>query len=36
MFPAQERNLAYVVPAHARVAGVVAYYPLSIYILQGI
>lgn len=36
MFPAQERNLEFVVPAHARNGGVVVYYPLSISILEGI
>lgn len=35
-FPAQERNLEFVVPAHARIGGVVVYYPLSVSILEGI
>lgn len=35
-FPAQERNLEFVVPAHARVGGVVVYYPLSVSILEKI
>jgi hypothetical protein len=36
MFPAQERMLEYVVPAHGRIAGVVVYYPLSVYIMEGV
>lgn len=36
MFPAQERGLEFVVPAHARIAGVIVYYPLSINIIEGI
>lgn len=32
----QERNLEYVVPAHGRVAGVMCYYPLSVYVMQGL
>jgi hypothetical protein len=35
-FPAQERGLEFVVPAHARVAGVIIYYPLSVAVGEGI
>jgi hypothetical protein len=35
-FPAQERNLEFVVPCHSRVGGIVIYYPLSIAIVDGI
>jgi len=35
-FPVQERNLAFVVPAHGRIAGVITYYPLSITLTEGI
>ena len=35
-FPAQERGLEFVVPAHARVSSVLIYYPLSISIGEGI
>ncbi len=35
-FPAQERGLEFVVPAHGRVGGVIIYYPLSINIVEGI
>jgi hypothetical protein len=35
-FPAQERNLEFVVPCHARHGGVIVYYPLSISIMEGI
>ena len=35
-FAPQERLLEYVVPAHGRVAGVLCYYPLSIYVMQGL
>lgn len=35
-FTVQERNLEYVVPCHARIAGVIIPYPLSIHILEGI
>lgn len=35
-FPPQQRNLEWVVPCHARCAGVVAYYPLSISYGDGI
>lgn len=35
-FAAQEKGLDYVVPCHARVAGIIVYYPLSIAIAEGI
>lgn len=35
-FPAQERNLEFVVPCHARIGGVIFYYPLSASIVEGI
>lgn len=35
-FPAQERNLEFVINCHARVGGVLIYYPLSVAILEGI
>ena len=35
-FPAQERNLEYVIPAHGRIGGVIIYYPLSVNIVEGI
>jgi hypothetical protein len=35
-FAPQERNLEYVVPAHGRLAGVVVYYPLSVYIMESL
>jgi len=35
-FPAQERNLEFVVPAHGRCGGVIVYYPLSITLVEGI
>lgn len=35
-FPAQERGLGFVVPCHARCAGVIVYAPLSIAIAEGI
>lgn len=35
-FPAQERNLSYVVPVHSRIAGFNVYYPLSVYVQDGI
>lgn len=35
-FPAQERNLAYIVPTHSRNAGFNVYYPLSVYQMDGI
>lgn len=35
-FPAQERNLEFVVPAHSRIGGVIVYYPLAINIVEGI
>lgn len=34
-FPAEARGLSFVVAAHARCGGVIVYYPLSIYILEG-
>lgn len=36
MFPAQERGLEFVVPAHSRIGGVIFYYPLSANIMEGI
>ena len=35
-FPAQERGLEFVIPAHSRIGGVIVYYPLSVYILEDI
>lgn len=35
-FPPQARNLAFVVPCHARIGGVVVYYPLAISYQDGI
>ncbi len=35
-FNPQERNLEYVVPAYGRIGGIIAYYPLSISICEGI
>lgn len=35
-FPAQERNLEFVVPAHSRIGGVIVYYPLTLDITEGI
>lgn len=35
-FPAQERNLEFVVPTHSRCGGVIVYYPLAIDIFEGI
>lgn len=35
-FPAQERNLEFVVPCHSRCGGVIIYYPLSVHIVDGI
>jgi hypothetical protein len=35
-FPAQERNLEFVVPAHSRIGGVIVYYPLAINIFEEI
>jgi hypothetical protein len=35
-FPAQERNLEFVIPAHSRIGGVIVYYPLAIDIAEGI
>lgn len=33
-FPAQERNLEFVVPAHGRCGGVIIYYPLSVNVIE--
>jgi len=33
-FPAQERNLEFVIPAHGRCGGVIIYYPLSVSIIE--
>jgi len=35
-FPAQERGLEFVVPAHSRIGGVIMYYPLAVHIVDGI
>lgn len=35
-FPAQERNLSYIVPTHSRNAGMNIYYPLSVHQIDGI
>jgi hypothetical protein len=35
-FPPQARNLAFVVPTHARIGGVVVYYPLAIVYMDGL
>jgi hypothetical protein len=35
-FPAQERNLEFVVPTHSRTAGVIVYYPLSVTVVDGL
>ena len=35
-FPAQERGLEFIVPAHGRIGGVIIYYPLSVNIVEGI
>lgn len=35
-FPAQERNLEFVIPAHGRIGGVIVYYPLEVAIVDGI
>ncbi len=35
-FPPQAQNLAYVVPCHARVGGVIIYYPLAVAYMDGI
>jgi hypothetical protein len=35
-FAPQEKNLSYVVPAHGRIGGVLMYYPLSVYVIEGI
>lgn len=35
-FPAQERNLSFVVPTHSRNAGFNIYYPLSVHLVDGI
>ena len=34
LFPAQQRNLEFIVPAHARVGGVALYYPKSVIYVQ--
>jgi len=36
MLPVQERGLEYLVPTHARIGGLLVYYPLSINIVEGI
>lgn len=36
MFPAQERGLEFIIPAHSRIGGVIVYYPISINIIEGI
>jgi hypothetical protein len=35
-FPVQERGLEYLIPTHARVGGVIIYYPLSVSLVEGI
>lgn len=35
-FPAQERGLEFVISVHARIAGILVYYPLSLAIAEGI
>lgn len=35
-FPEQARNLSFVVPVHSRIAGFNIYYPLSVYVMDGI
>jgi len=35
-FPAQERNLEFVIPTHSRFGGVIIYYPLSVSVVEGI
>lgn len=35
-FPVQERGLEYIIPTHARYAGIITYYPLSIALMYGI
>ena len=35
-FPVQERGLEYLIPTHARVGGIICYYPLSIAIIEKI
>ncbi|HEU4402342.1 MAG TPA: major capsid family protein, partial [Candidatus Polarisedimenticolia bacterium] len=35
-FPAQERNLNFVVPTHSRTGGVIVYYPLSVSVIDGL
>ncbi len=35
-FPPQERNLAFIVPNHARLAGLVVRYPLSVHLVEGL
>ena len=35
-FPAQERNLEFIIPTHSRCGGVIIYYPLSVSVVEGI
>jgi len=35
-FPVQERGLEFVVPTHARIGGVIVYYPISVRLIEGI
>ena len=35
-FAPQERSLSYKVPAHGRIGGVIMYYPLAVYVIEGI
>lgn len=35
-FPAQERNLEFVIPCHSRCGGVIIYYPLSVLVVEDI
>jgi len=35
-FPAQERNLAYMIPTHSRQAGFNIYYPISLHLVDGL
>jgi hypothetical protein len=34
--PVQEKNLAFTVPCHSRIGGLIVYYPLSVKIMEGI
>lgn len=36
MLPVQERGLEFIIPAHARIGGVIIYYPLSVHIYEGV